>query len=159
MLPPAVDEHELREQPGEHRIESGPEAPHRRAERARPRGSKGDLHARRSPLGYEQQRLAVAALQTFDDCTRRVGAVDDDCLQRVAQRGGHCDLATFVDLEQVDERAKHPVELRDLVATRGRVSVFECQREHLRARSPARRIAIGPTMRRVRLAQRVLGRA
>ena len=159
MLPSAVDEDELREEPGEHRVEPGTQTAHRRTERVRTGRCERDLHTRRSTPGHEQQRLAVASLQTLDRGASRVVAVDDDRLQRVAERGTHRDLATLVDLEQVDERTEHAFEGRDVVTADRRVRLFERQREHLGAGPPARRVALGATMRDVGFAQCVLGRA
>ncbi len=107
MLPAAVDEHELREEPGEHRVKAGTHTAHRRTERVRAGRCERDLHTRRPAPGHEQQRLAIASLQSLDRGAGRVVAVDDDRLERVTERGAHRDLATLVDLEHVDERPEY----------------------------------------------------
>ena len=108
--------------------------------------------SRRAPGGTRRQhRRAVgrrrrrAAAPTRRPPSRRataargrVVAVDDDRLQRVAERGGDRDLGAGVDLEVVGEPADHAVERR---ARRPPAAcAVERERERLGAGPPARRV-------------------
>ena len=108
-------------------------------------------------IGDEQQCLHLSALQVLDRRTRRRGAVDHDGTERVAERGGDRDFGALRDLDVVDERTEHAVEVRDRVATGRGVGRVECERERLGSRPPARRLGFRRAQHRVAGTYRFLG--
>ena len=113
------------------------QAPDARTQRTRLRGRERDVHPTRASLGDEHQGLPVAALQALDRYACRRVAFDDDRLERVAERGCNRDLRTFVDLEEVDERPQHAVEVGEVLAAGGGMGFVERRGEHLGPRPPA----------------------
>ena len=152
VLPAAVDEHERREQPGEHRIEPGPQAAHAtrragacpraRTRSARPvaRPSATSSSAWRSPR-FSRSTAARAASSPSTTIA----------FERVAERGRDRDLAALVDVEEVDERTEHAVELDDRPRRRPRRGL-----RRARARA-SRRAPASATLRSSARAVRVVG--
>ena len=125
------------------------------ASRRAPGGTDGQHRRAVGVADHEHQRGRVGRLQPRDRGAGRGVAVDDDRLQRVAQRGGDRDLGAGFDLDVVGEPADHAVELA-ACRTGGAV---ERERERLGPGAPPRRVGRRVAPLGVGLLHRVLGRA
>ena len=82
--------------------------------------------------------MRVTLVQALDRGRGGVTALHDDRAHGVAQRGGDRGLGTGVDLEQVDERADHAVDVGDVLDAGRGARLAQPEVERVGARLPAR---------------------
>ena len=156
---PTVDEHGVREQRREDRVQTGHLRVDLLDQRARTRRYERRLRRRRSGgVGDEQECVRVAVLELLDRAPQRITPLDHDGTHRVPERRRDRDLGAGRDLQVVDERPDHTGDAFELERARGGTRRAQLRLEHVGARPPACGLRLRRAPAVVRRAQRLLGR-